>query len=59
MRHAHYEPSTSGWNVVRYRRRQTRRRVVHLALGGATLLLAGAIVGLFLSVGPAAASLAQ
>ena len=59
MRHAHYEPSTSGWNAVRYRRRQTRRRVVRLALGGATLLLAGAIVGLFLSVGPAAASLAQ
>jgi hypothetical protein len=59
MRHAHYEPSTSGWNVVRYRRRQTRRRVARLALGGATLLLAGAIVGLFLSVGPAAASLTQ
>jgi hypothetical protein len=59
MRHAHYEPSTSGWNVVHYRRRQTRRRVVRLALGGATLLLAGAIAGLFLSVGPAAASLTR
>jgi len=59
MRHAYYEPSTSGWNVVRYRRRQTRRRVVRLALGGATLLLTGAIVGLFLSVGPAAASLTK
>jgi hypothetical protein len=33
--------------------------VVGLPLGAATLLLAGAIVGLFLSVGPAAASLTR
>lgn len=50
MRHAHYEPSTSGWNVVNYRRRQARRRWTHVAVGGVTLLLVGAIAGLVLSV---------
>ena len=48
-----YEPSTSGWNVVRYRRRLARRRTVQWALGGVTLLLVGAIAGLFLTVGTA------
>jgi hypothetical protein len=55
LRYAQYEPSTSGWNAVRYRRREARRRIAHFALGGATLLLAGAIAGLVLSVGPVAA----
>ena len=55
MKYAHYEPSTSGWTAVRYRRRQTRRRIAQFAFGGATLLLAGAIVGLFLTVDPATA----
>jgi hypothetical protein len=55
VRYAPYEPSTSGWNVVRYRRRLARRRTVQWALGGVTLLLAGALAGLFLTVGPSAA----
>ena len=55
MRHVHYEPSTSGWNVVNYRRRQARRRWAHFAVGGATVLLVGAIAGLFLSVNTDAA----
>ncbi len=59
MRYAHYEPSTSGWNTVRYRRRQIRRRVAQVALGGVTLLVAGAIAGLFLSVGPTATNLTR
>jgi hypothetical protein len=52
MRHAHYEPSTSGWNVVNYRRREARRLAVRIALGSVTLLLAGAIAGLVLTAGP-------
>ena len=59
MRYAHYEPSTSGWNAVRYRRRQIRRRVAQVALGGVTLLVAGAIAGLILSVGPTATNLTR
>jgi hypothetical protein len=51
MRPTRYEPSTSGWNVVNHRRRE-RRRIVRLAVGS-TLLLAGAIVGPVLAVGPA------
>jgi hypothetical protein len=54
MRRVKYEPSTSGWNTLAYRRRESRRRVAY-AVGGATLLLAGAIAGLLLTVGPAEA----
>ena len=52
MRHAIYEPSTSGWNVVRYRRREARRLYARIAVGGMTLLLAGALAGVYLAVGP-------
>ena len=50
MRPTRYEPSTSGWSVVHYRRRQARRRLLRLAVGGATLLLAGAMAGLLLPI---------
>jgi len=46
-----YEPSTSGWHVVHHRRRQERRRAVRLAVGGVTLLLAGALASVVVSVG--------
>lgn len=52
MRSTWYEPSTSGWHVVHHRRRQERRRVLQIAVGGVTLLLAGALAGLLLTVGP-------
>jgi hypothetical protein len=50
-----YEPSTSGWSVINHRRRITRRRVMQWSVGGSLVLLAGAIAGLFLLIGPASA----
>ena len=55
MRPVHYEPSTSGWHVLLHRRRAMRRRLVRVAVGGATLLAVGAIAGLYLGVDRVAA----